>query len=507
MTDNQSSEWDALDGEQPRPAADVAMDELGLETPPKRSRGRGWLWLLVPALIGAGILAWWVTRDRQEPLPFEERADAFGYEQLEQTRLPSLAGMERIEVARAPEPAIPDRTPPSRTPPERTTPEVVRPAPGVTAPNPHVAVNPNVRVPGPHVVPDGPATSVPPVRVNPTTPPDVTVRPDVGVPGPDVAVPGPDVAVGPTTTAPGVGVSPDVPVQPDVAVPDGPAVVEPDNPSPPPGVPDGQDPAEVVVPDATGPTTRDSQDPAEVVVPDVAVLPEDPTTRHAVEPGADSGVDHPTGWKLEGLAHTEPMDPGQDPRQSVPKPPEYFKPENMRDGFLILSQLANQGAWRLNRDDLYVREFHTPDGKSCVDFIWPGEGHLKDAEGTLAPEASFWIRPRQKRGNYSRYFDNQKADFYHWVGIEIPPEQKDKAAEMFEWKLASPKMPPPGWQPAGKVYEYKRGDKTRYMYVYQMPMGPLSSGVTNVDLRLYHKESGAYLGKNSHSVTIGGTTP
>ena len=455
MTDKESNSWEATPDQQPDGAGDAALDELGLETPAQRPRKRRWLWwLLVPVLAGVGILAWYLLKPPLDPLPYEPRAGTFGFEEFKRTHLPRITAVERIEVARAPDPVPPDRTPPDRTPPD----VAVRP--------PDVAVRP----------------------------PDVAVRTPVGPDDPTVRVP---PAVDPTSR-PAVRVPPDVTVTP---VPDDPSVAR----GPGPTTRGSEEPVEVVVPDPTGPTTRGSEEPVEVVVPDPHPVPDDPTTRHAVEPGTADGTGEAGGWRLEGLAHTEPMEPGQDPRESIPKPPDYFKPENMRDGFLILSQVASKDSWKLSRDDLYARRFHTAQGKPCVDFIWPGEGHLKDAEGTLAPEGSFWIRPRQKKGNYSRYFDNQQADFYHWVGIEIPPEHKDKAAEMFEWKLANPKQPPPGWQPAGKVYEYKRGEKTRYMYVYQMPMGPLSSGVTNVDLRLYHKKSGAYLGKNSHSVTIGGT--
>ena len=492
MTDNQTNEWDAA----PDEALDTggaAIDELGLEEPRKRRRKWPWLLLALPVLVGVGILALVLLAGQLDPLPYEPVGDAFGFEDFKRTDLPRTSGIERIEVARAPDPVRPAPDP------VRPAPDIVRPAPDPVRPAPDI-VRP---------APDPIRPVVPPVV---TGPPNVAVIPNVR----------PPVHVPPVTVDP---VDPPVVVAPDPLVVDrtspDPAAPDPTDPDPTvAGTRDPNDPAapDPTTPDPTAPDPIDPDDLLEVVVPDPYPRPDDPmgtgtadmTAKVAVDPSMGTGTNSATstgsgGWRLEGLARTEPMEPGQDPKDTVPQPPDYFKPGSMRDGFLILSQLASKEAWKLNRDDLYVREFSTTAGKPCVDFIWPGEGHLKDAEGTLAPDGSFWIRPQQKQGNYSRYFDNQKADFYHWVGIEIPPEHKDKASEMFQWKLASPATPPPGWQATGKVYEYRKGDKVRYMYVYQMPMGPLTSGVTNVDLRIYHKDSGAYLGKNSHSVTIGGS--
>ena len=89
------------------------------------------------------------------------------------------------------------------------------------------------------------------------------------------------------------------------------------------------------------------------------------------------------------------------------------------------------------------------------------------------------------------------------MGIEVPKEHKDTAHEMFQWELAEPKSPPLGWRPADRAFEYRNKDgQSRYVFVYIMPTGPLPPGVTGVELHLNHKDSGAYLARDRHSVTI-----
>ena len=116
---------------------------------------------------------------------------------------------------------------------------------------------------------------------------------------------------------------------------------------------------------------------------------------------------------------------------------------------------------------------------------------------------NFWIRPGGTQDRYLRHFDCKNATFYHWVGITVPAKDKDKALDMFEWELVEPKRPPQGWRPAGSVYTYRRKDgQTQHVLAYVMPTGPLPAGVTGVELHLKHKESGAYLARDRHTVRL-----
>ena len=186
----------------------------------------------------------------------------------------------------------------------------------------------------------------------------------------------------------------------------------------------------------------------------------------------------------------------------------------MIDGFLVVADSPGaEQKWELDRKELYRRSFKEKDPASGadlagIDFIWPGEGHLDPVNGTLTEgveyRGNFWVRPRLEKGKYVRYFNYRNARFYHWVGIEVPAEDKDKAHKMFRWELVSPKSPPLGWHPAEETFEYTndKGQK-RYAFIYIMPTGPLPKGVTKVELHLKHPESGAYLARERHSVTIG----
>ena len=238
-----------------------------------------------------------------------------------------------------------------------------------------------------------------------------------------------------------------------------------------------------------------------------------------VIPPGPGGGKWKSGWDPFIVPHPVDPDVFRDPTkwrkfvESLPKPPRWFEPKSMVDGFLVLADTPRPGQkWELDRNDLYQRHFREKDPASGgqvegIDFIWPGQGHPDPVNGTLTQggtyRGSFWIRPSVEPRGYIRYFDHKNARFFHWVGIEVPPEQKDKAHQMFRWVLVTPKPPPLGWHPAKTTYKYTnaRGQE-RYVFTYIMPVGPLPQGVTRVELRLTHPQSGAFLAMERHTVTI-----
>lgn len=228
-----------------------------------------------------------------------------------------------------------------------------------------------------------------------------------------------------------------------------------------------------------------------------------------------------SSWKSgsrDDLAATVPVRPEDDPKTAIvdkPEPPEYFKPENMLDGFRVVANATATGAsWSLKRDDLWVRRLSKIAGRPSIGFLWPGAAHMNPVEGTLeasrgaGAQGTFFVRPAKEPRGYVRHFGHTNAEFIHWVGIEIPAEHVEQVRrdpKMYRWELEQPQPTPTGWQPESEVIEFrKKGeDQPRYMLVYQMPVRPLAVGRTGVKLRLLHRDSGKFLGMDQHGVRIG----